>query len=90
MNQFDLVKQASVRQEYIDQSQSLNLFVLPNTPASVRTDLYLTAYLTGVKTLYYQRSLSNLVEDKNIDEVNNYFNKVSATAYDNTCSACEG
>lgn len=91
MNQFDLIKQASVRQEYIDQSQSLNLFVLPNTPAQVRSDLYLTAYLTGVKTLYYQRSLSNLVEDKNVDEVNKYFNKVAGNAYDSSgCQSCEG
>jgi ribonucleoside-diphosphate reductase alpha chain len=90
MNQFDLVKQASIRQRYIDQSQSLNLFVLPDTPAQVRSDLYLTAYFTGVKTLYYQRSLSNLVEDKKVEDVNNYFKKVASTAYDNGCTSCEG
>jgi len=90
MNQFDLIKQASVRQQYIDQAQSLNLFVLPNTSAQVRSDLYLTAYFTGVKTLYYQRSLSNLVEDKSVDDVNAYFNKVAVNAYDNGCSSCEG
>jgi len=90
INQYGLIKAASLRQEYICQSQSLNLFVLPNTPAQVRSELYLTAYYYGVKTLYYQRSLSNMREGQDQNAVKEYFNKTVEKAFDASCVACEG
>lgn len=90
INQFELIKAASIRQKYICQSQSLNLFVLPSTPAQQRSELYLTAYFYGVKTLYYQRSLSVLKEGVDQDKVKEYFNKTVEKAFDSSCVACEG
>jgi ribonucleoside-diphosphate reductase alpha chain len=90
INQYGLIKAASLRQNYICQSQSLNLFVLPNTSAQQRSELYLTAYMYGVKTLYYQRSLSNLREGQSQEDVKQYFNKTTEKSFDNSCVACEG
>ena len=90
INQYGIIKAASLRQDYICQSQSLNLFVLPNTPAQQRSELYLTASLYGVKTLYYQRSLSNLREGQTQEDVKHYFNKTTEKAFDSSCVACEG
>ena len=90
INQFSLIKSASVRQKFICQSQSLNLFVLPNTPAQQRSELYLSAYFYGVKTLYYQRSLSVLKEGVDQDKVKDYFNRTVEKAFDSECVACEG
>lgn len=90
INQYGLIKASSLRQLYICQSQSLNLFVLPNTPAKDRSELYLTACLYGVKTLYYQRSLSNLKEGQSQEKVQEYFNKTATKAFDSSCTACEG
>lgn len=90
INQYGIIKAASIRQNYICQSQSLNLFVLPNTPAQFRSELYLSAAMYGVKTLYYQRSLSNLREGQSQEKVIDYFNRTAEKAFDTSCVACEG
>lgn len=53
-----IVKQASDRQKYIDQGQSLNLMIHPNTPIKDVNLLLIEAWQSGVKSLYYQRSTS--------------------------------
>lgn len=54
----EIIIQASIRQKYIDQSQSLNLNIPPlMTPKDVNA-LLIEAWQLGVKTLYYQRSFS--------------------------------
>ena len=58
INQFEIIEQAAIRQNYIDQGQSLNIFVPPSTPANVRSKLHLMAWEYGIKGLYYQRSFS--------------------------------
>ena len=55
----EVVIQASARQKYIDQSQSLNLMLDPSIPAKDINQLYLFAHEQGVKTLYYQFSVSS-------------------------------
>jgi len=55
----ELVLQAAQRQQYIDQSQSLNLMIDPSIPAKDINQLYLYAWEEGVKTLYYQFSQSS-------------------------------
>ena len=55
----ELVLQAAQRQQYIDQSQSLNLMIHPSVPAKDINQLYLYAHKEGVKTLYYQFSQSS-------------------------------
>lgn len=54
INQYVIIDQASIRQQFIDQSQSLNIMVNPNVPAKDINDLMLHAWRNDVKTLYYQ------------------------------------
>ena len=55
----ELILQAGQRQQFIDQSQSLNLMIHPSVPAKDINQLYLKAHESGVKTLYYQFSQSS-------------------------------
>lgn len=55
----ELILQAGQRQQYIDQSQSLNIMIHPSVPAKDINKLYLSAHEQGVKTLYYQFSQSS-------------------------------
>lgn len=52
----EIILQAAMRQQYIDQSQSINLMIHPTIPAKDINQLYLYAHEEGVKTLYYQYS----------------------------------
>lgn len=66
---------ASQRQKYIDQSQSLNLFLKPDINVKKLSDLHYSAWKQGVKSLYYLRSQSlqrsdRLQEDK-VCDINN-------------------
>src|SRR5690625_98492 len=54
IDQYVVIDQAAIRQQFIDQSQSLNIMVNPNMPAKEINDLHLFAWRNGVKTLYYQ------------------------------------
>lgn len=56
INQYEILNQASIRQKYIDQSQSLNIMVNPTTSAKELNELHLYAWENGIKTLYYQHS----------------------------------
>ena len=58
ISQYEIIVQASERQKYIDQSQSLNLNIPPNTPPKEVNKLIIEAWKRGIKTLYYQRSQS--------------------------------
>lgn len=58
INQYVIIDQASDRQKYIDQGQSLNLMIHPDTPTKEINSLYLDAWRQGIKTLYYQHSKS--------------------------------
>ena len=51
-----IVQQASVRQKYIDQAQSLNLMIHPEVSAKDVNTLIIEGWRLGVKTFYYQRS----------------------------------
>ena len=55
----ELIIQAAGRQRFIDQAQSLNLMIHPSVPAKDINQLYLFAHEQGVKTLYYQFSMSS-------------------------------
>ena len=56
LNQYEIINQASIRQKYIDQGQSLNIMVNPSTSAKELNDLHLYAWENGIKSLYYQHS----------------------------------
>jgi ribonucleoside-diphosphate reductase alpha chain len=58
ISQMTLVQQAAQRQAYIDQGQSLNLMIHPETPVRDINLLLLRAAEMGVKSLYYQYSVN--------------------------------
>ncbi len=72
LDQRDLVKAAAIRQKWIDQGQSLNIFVsLDKASGKYLNDIYLSAWELGVKSCYYLRSQSpessNDVEDRSME-----------------------
>lgn len=56
ISQREVVIQASQRQRYIDQGQSLNLMIPPDTKPKDASDLLIEGWRLGIKTFYYQRS----------------------------------
>jgi ribonucleoside-diphosphate reductase alpha chain len=64
IDQFELVKQAADRQEFICQGQSLNLFVDPESDPAYIMRLHLSAWKMGLKSLYYLKSSSLLTNKK--------------------------
>lgn len=58
INPRTIIDQAAVRQEYIDQGQSLNLMIDPEASLKEINSLYIRAWELGVKSLYYQYSLN--------------------------------
>jgi ribonucleoside-diphosphate reductase alpha chain len=78
INQLELVKQAGIRQQYIDQSVSLNLaFPKEATPKWIN-QVHMEAWKLGIKTLYYMRTESVLRGD------------IAAKAMDPDCLSCDG
>lgn len=58
VNQMDIIIQASQRQKYIDQSQSLNIMIPSNVKPKLVSELLIEGWKLGIKTFYYQRSSS--------------------------------
>lgn len=58
ISQLEIIQQAGIRQEFIDQGQSLNLNIPSDLPVKDVNKLLIEAWKLGVKTLYYQRSQS--------------------------------
>lgn len=75
ISQLTIIQQAAQRQKYIDQGQSINILVHPDTPTKDINQLYLTAHELGMKSIYYQFSMSAAQK----------FNR----ALLNTCTTCE-
>ena len=63
INQLELVRQAAIRQRYIDQTQSLNLSFDPNDSPKWINQVHIEAWKLGVKTLYYLRTDSVIKGD---------------------------
>lgn len=63
INQLELVRQAGIRQQYIDQSVSLNLAFPTEAEPKFINQVHLEAYNMGVKTIYYMRTESVLRGD---------------------------
>ena len=85
LNQSWVVEHAATRQEYICQSQSVNLFFPPDVSKADLHNVHMLAWAKNLKTLYYLRSeaisradvVSNLVKREVIFEQQD-------------CLACEG
>lgn len=63
INQKWSVRASGIRQRHIDQAQSMNLYITNDFTMRQVLDLYLLAWKSGVKTLYYVRSKSLEVEE---------------------------
>ena len=63
INQLELVRQAAIRQRYVDQTQSLNLSFDPNDSPKWINQVHIEAWKLGVKTLYYLRTDSVIKGD---------------------------
>jgi ribonucleoside-diphosphate reductase alpha chain len=62
INPHAIIDQAAVRQEYIDQAQSINLMMPSSVSVKEINALYLYAHDMGIKTLYYQFGMSQAQE----------------------------
>ena len=87
-----LVEAASRRQKWLDQSQSLNLYMLE--PSGRKLDnLYRLAWIRGLKTTYYLRSLgATRVQKSTVShyQFNTTPNTPQACALaDPECEACQ-
>ena len=78
INQLELVGQAGIRQDYIDQSVSLNLAFPSEAEPRWINQVHFEAWKRGVKTLYYMRTESVLRGD------------IAAKAMDPNCVSCDG
>jgi ribonucleoside-diphosphate reductase alpha chain len=58
IDQTKVIEHAGDRQQFIDQGQSLNVMVAPDTPVKDINALYIQAWKQGVKALYYQHSMN--------------------------------
>jgi ribonucleoside-diphosphate reductase alpha chain len=63
INQLELVRQAAIRQRYIDQTQSLNLSFDPQDSPRWINQVHIEAWKLGIKTLYYLRTDSVIKGD---------------------------
>jgi ribonucleoside-diphosphate reductase alpha chain len=78
INQLELVKQAGIRQQYVDQSVSLNLAFPSEVSPKWINQIHIEAWKQGIKTLYYMRTESVLRGD------------IAARAMDPDCVSCDG
>ena len=56
IDQYIIINQAATRQQFVDQSQSLNVMINPKSTAKEINELYLFAWENNIKSLYYQHS----------------------------------
>jgi len=88
-----VIEHASIRQEFIDQAQSVNLFFRPDTDIKYLHACHFMAWKKGLKTLYYCRSekigkadkVAKKIERRIIEEI-----KIKDLTKEDTCLACEG
>ena len=74
IDQLVIIYQAANRQNHIDQGQSLNIIVHPDTPTKEINKIHITAWKLGLKSLYYQHSMNAAQKFKQKKE----------------CASCEG
>ena len=74
IDQLVIIYQAANRQNYIDQGQSLNVIIHPDTSTKDVNKIHVTAWKLGLKSLYYQHSMNAAQKFKQKKE----------------CESCEG
>ena len=74
IDQLVIIYQAANRQNHLDQGQSLNIIIHPDTPTKEINKIHITAWKLGLKSLYYQHSMNAAQKFKQKKE----------------CESCEG
>ena len=74
IDQLAIIYQAANRQNHIDQGQSLNIIIHPDTSTKEINKIHVTAWKLGLKSLYYQHSMNAAQKFKQKKE----------------CESCEG
>ena len=74
IDQMSIIYQAANRQNHIDQGQSLNIIIHPDTSTKDINKIHVTAWKLGLKSLYYQHSMNAAQKFKQKKE----------------CESCEG
>ncbi|HOP23240.1 MAG TPA: ribonucleoside-diphosphate reductase subunit alpha [Gammaproteobacteria bacterium] len=89
-----LIEAASRRQKWIDQAQSLNIYM--KEPSGKKLDaIYKLAWVRGLKTTYYLRSLGATQAEKSVDERGDKQQQLGSVApaacsiLDPDCEACQ-
>lgn len=88
-DQIWVVKQAAARQNYICQSQSVNLYFPAGVDRAYFNKVHLEAWKQGLKTLYYVRGTTGAKTEKASQKVE----RVALRDFgedDGDCKACEG
>jgi ribonucleoside-diphosphate reductase alpha chain len=93
-----IIKHASYRGKWIDQSQSVNLFTRSESGPFI-SNIYLDAWKAGLKTTYYLRTLGASAIEKSTIDINKVYDQSSAQmkeekkeAYvftDGICESCQ-
>ncbi|RZP11841.1 MAG: ribonucleoside-diphosphate reductase subunit alpha [Flavobacteriales bacterium] len=58
IDQLAIIYQAANRQNHLDQGQSLNIIIHPDTSTKEINKVHITAWKLGLKSLYYQHSMN--------------------------------
>lgn len=92
IDQQSIIDLASSRQEYICQSQSVNLFMAGNINVKVLHKIHFDAWKQGLKSLYYLRSASVKSTETVTKTVENEIEKPKPKieCTENVCTMCEG
>lgn len=93
INPLWVIEQAAVRQSYICQSQSVNLFISNDVTAQELSDVHVAAWVKGLKSLYYCRGRSSTkanIGTGGAAPLNSVPVKVKVEYDSGTCLSCEG
>jgi len=89
-----IIEHAADRQEYVDQAQSINIFIEPTISIPRLHAIHFAAWKRGLKTLYYCRSekLHNTSVSKKVirEKLEDDIQLMKDIAAGETCISCEG
>lgn len=80
-----VIDHAADRATFIDQAQSVNVFILPNVDKKLLLQLHTRAWRGGVKSLYYARSMSVTRAEK----ISSKVQAQSVVGANDECLACQ-
>jgi ribonucleoside-diphosphate reductase alpha chain len=83
-----VIQHAADRQEYIDQAQSVNLFMPPKSQRDYLLRVFFSAWKKGLKTLYYQRTATPSKAHKVSKKMERV--PLSSILVEEDCIACQG